>query len=380
MTTENDAIQGQKPEDVSAEQNQAAGENENNAEAPDRDVSDRERALAEIAREYREHQGYPDADQDDDESDNGEAGRAQEDDDPDTESDRQDAGDNGDTDTDAAQDPLKELGYYRKPDGRLYTTMKVNGQEREVPADQVKAYLQKDLAGDYKLQQAADRERQLQQRERQLQDLEQKLRQESSHPPAQGDEEIRQQAKTVLSKVFDGDDDAAAEALADFIRQNNTPVDTDQILSEAERRAMSAVDQREAERQKREWQASQQDGLKWLREKHPRMLDDDNLRDFVDTRTARMLQARENGDPEFVEMTPRKMIEKAAGEAQEWLEAQAKELTGKDTPGNDREARKRNLKPMPRGMSKQPSNKAPEEPDTSPAAVIARMRQQRAVN
>lgn len=380
MTTENDAIQGQKPEDVSAEQNQAAGENSNTAEAPERDVSERERALAEIAREYREQQGYPDADEDDDESDGGEEGRTQEGDDPETESDRQDAGDNGDADADAAQDPLKELGYYRKPDGRLYTTMKVNGQEREVLADQVKAYLQKDLAGDYKLQQAADRERQLQQRERQLQDLEQKLRQESSHPPAQGDEEIRQQAKSVLSKVFDGDDDAAADALADFIRQNNTPVDTDQILSEAERRAMSAVDQREAERQKREWQASQQDGLKWLREEHPRMLDDDNLRDFVDTRTARMLQARDNGDPEFAEMTPRKMIEKAAGEAQEWLEAQAKELTGKDTPGNDREARKRNLKPMPRGMSKQPSNKAPEEPDTSPAAVIARMRQQRAVN
>ncbi|MGM0783895.1 MAG: hypothetical protein ACQEUM_07270 [Pseudomonadota bacterium] len=380
MTTKNDAINEQPLDDVSAEQQQAAGDTQPSTEPPERELSERDRAMAEIAQQYRDHHGYGDAGEDD-EPDAEAAEAAADGDDPEQDPGRQDAGEGGEPDEAAAQDdPLKELGYYRKPDGKLYTTMKVNGQEREVPADQVKAYLQKDLAGDVKLQQAADRERQLTQREQQLRNMEQQLRQQSSHPPEQGDEEIRQQAKTVLSKVWDGDDDAAAEALADFIRSNSSRVDTDQILSEAERRAMSAVEQREAQRQQREWENSTREGLNWLRENHPRVLDDDNLREFVDVRTARMVEARQNGDPEFADMTPRQIIEKAAGEANEWLQQQAQQRAGGDTPGNAREARKRNLKPMPRGMSKQPSQKAPEEPDTSPAAVIARMRESRAVN
>lgn len=369
----NDAINEHELDDVSAEQQQAAGEDQP-TEQPERELSERERAMAEIAQQYREQQGYGDP-EDDDPDDAAAAAEGGTEQDP----DRQDAGDDGEPDKAAAQDDsLKELGYYRKPDGKLYTTMKVNGQEREVPADQVKAYLQKDLAGDVKLQQAADRERHLTQREQQLRNLEQQLRQQSSHPPGKGDEEIRQQAKTVLSKVWDGDDDAAAEALADFIRQNSAGVDTDQILSEAERRAMSAMEQREAQRQQREWDSSTREGINWLREHHPRILDDDNLREFVDVRTARMVEAHRNGDPEFADMTPRQIIEKAAGEAQDWLQQQAQKLAG-DTPGNAREARKRNLKPMPRGMSKQPSQKVPQEPDTSPAAAIERMRQSRAV-
>lgn len=377
MTQENDAIDGRTPEDVSAEQQQAAGDDPSTTEPPERDLSERERAMAEIAQQYRDHHGYGDPEDDDDPD----AAAAADDGGTEQDPDRQDAGEDGEPDEAAAQDdPLKELGYYRKPDGKLYTTMKVNGQEREVPADQVKAYLQKDLAGDVKLQQAADRERQLTQREQQLRNLEQQLRQQSSHPPSQqGDEEIRQQAKSVLSKVWDGDDDAAAEALADFIRQNSARVDTDQILSEAERRAMTAVEQREAQRQQREWEQSTREGINWLRETHPDILDDDDLREFVDVRTARMVEARENGDPEFADMTPRQIIEKAAGEANDWLKKQAQQLAG-DTPGNAREQRKRNLKPMPRGMSTQPSQKAPEEPDNSPAAAIARMREARAVN
>lgn len=377
MTTKNDAINEQPLDDVSAEQQQAAGDTQPSTEPPERELTERERAMAEIAQQYREQQGYGDAEDDDDPDD---AATAAEEGGTEQDPDRQDAGEEGKPGEAAAHDdPLQELGYYRKPDGKLYTTMKVNGQEREVPADQVKAYLQKDLAGDVKLQQAADRERQLTQREQQLRNMEQQLRQQSSHPPEQGDEEIRQQAKTVLSKVWDGDDDAAAEALADFIRQNSARVDTDQILSEAERRAMSAVEQREAQRQQREWENSTREGINWLREHHPRVLDDDNLREFVDVRTARMVEARQNGDPEFADMTPRQIIEKAAGEANEWLQKQTQTQAG-DTPGNAREARKRNLKPMPRGMSKQPSQRVPEEPDTSPAAVIARMRQSRAVN
>jgi|GEM_PF-2343012 len=374
MTQPNEAINEQELDDVSADQQQAAGDDQP-TEQPERELTERERAMAEIAQQYRETNGYGETEDDDPD-----AAAAADDGGQEQDPDRQDAGEDGEPGTAAAQDDsLKELGYYRKSDGKLYTTMKVNGQEREVPADQIKAHLQKDLAGDVKLQQAADRERQLREREQQLSSLEQQLRQQSSHPPAKGDEEIRQQAKTVLSKVWDGDDDAAAEALADFIQQNSSRVDTDQILSEAERRANHAVEQRESQRQQREWETSTREGINWLRETHPDILEDTDMRDFVDARTARMVEARQNGDPEFADMTPRDIIQKAASEANDWLQKQTQKQAG-DTPGNAREQRKRNLKPMPRGMSKQPSQRAPEAPDTSPASAIEQMRKARAVN
>jgi len=350
-----DAINDPKIEDVSAEET-TAGEDSIVTERTER--TERENALAEISRQYRESQGYPD------EEPEGEP--------KDEPKEPEEAPDEA-----AAQDGnLKEMGYYRKPDGKLYTTLKVQGEEREVPADQVKAYLQKDLAGDRKLQQASDRERQMRDREQHLRTLEQQLQQKSSHPPEQGDEEIRQQAKSVLSKVWDGDDDAAAEALADFIRQNSAQVNTDEILSEAERRATYAVEQREAQKATLEWDKSTREGINWLRDNHPKVLEDENLREFVDARTARMVDAHRQGDPEFADMTPRQIIEKAAGEAQDWLEKQGQ---AEDTPVDAREQRKRNLKPMPRGMSKQPTQQAKPEPDLSPAAQIERMRKQRAV-
>jgi len=139
------------------------------------------------------------------------------------------------------------------------------------------------------------------------------------------------------------------------------------------------VEQRESQRQQREWETSTREGINWLRETHPDILEDTDMRDFVDARTARMVEARQNGDPEFADMTPRDIIQKAASEANDWLQKQTQKQAG-DTPGNAREQRKRNLKPMPRGMSKQPSQRVPEAPDTSPASAIEQMRKARAVN
>jgi hypothetical protein len=361
----NDAIEDQKIEDVSAEAD--AGEESTTKPSP----SERDSAMEHIAKQYREAQGYQEPDDEDDvEADELDSDSAVDD----TEQEEPE-------EPTAQEDQLKELGYYRRSDGKLYTTMKVNGQEREVPADQVKAYLQKDLAGDSKLQAASDRERKLSEREQHLNELEQQLRKQSSHLPSEkGDEEIRQQAKAVLSKVWDGDDDAAAEALSEFIRQNTGQVNTDEILSEAERRANYAVEQREAEKAAREWDKSTRDGINWLRDNHPTVLEDENLREFVDARTARMVDAQRNGDPEFADMTPRQIIEKAAGEANDWLQKQGLGRESEDTRGSARDNRKKNLKPMPRGISKQPTQDKPQEPDNSPAAAISRMRQGRAVN
>lgn len=367
----NDAIDDQAlpDNDVSADEQYVA-----DADAKPQ-LSERELRMRELARDYREHHGYATAED--------AASRSTEEDDDDGDEPLEDiktppqkAAVDDDTDDGAAPDPLKELGYYRKDDGKLYTRMKVNGVEKEVAADQVAAYLQKDIAGDQKLQQAADRERQLQQREREIQAMEAKIRQQSSQPPEKGAEEIRQQAKSVLSSLWDGDDDAAADALMSFIRQNSSQVDTNELLQQAEQRTMTVLQRRDAEQQQREWDKSTKEGIEWLRENHVDMLEDEGKRDYVDHLTARMVDAKRNGDPTLASLTPRDIIERAAKEANKLWQA----ATPPEPESNAREERKKNLKPLPRGLAKQQNRKPPKEVDTSPAAVIERMRAARAVN
>tara|TARA_R110000765_G_scaffold195825_7_gene301303 strand:+ start:4843 stop:5946 length:1104 start_codon:yes stop_codon:yes gene_type:complete len=367
MTKPNDAIndQAQPDTDVSAEDNTAADQNDQTGKPP---LSEREQRMQEIARDYRTGNGYEEVAERDDDEEQEEVAH-----DPAT----QEAAEDDEESDDAAQDPLKELGYYRKGDGQLYTKMKVNGVEREVPASQVQAYLQKDMAGDQKLQQAADQMRQMQQKEREIRDMEARIRQQSNQPPGKGAEEIRQQAKQVLSKLWDGDDEAAAEALSDFIQQNSGRVDTNEILQQAEQRAMSAYEQREAEQRQRQWQSSTQEGINWLKENHAEILEDDDKRDYVDHLTAKMVEAQENGDPTLASLAPRDIIQRAAEKANQLWKGEASPAP----KGNAREDRKKNLKPVPRGMAKQPTQKNPRpEVDNSPAAVVERMRQARAVN
>lgn len=375
---QNDAIDEQQLNDVSADdQHQDAADETHQEPEAKREPTEREKRLAEIARQHAEANGYAPADDDEaDEDELPEAASTEQD-----TSTQDGAGDDSQDDEPAARDPLEELGYYRKPDGKLYTTMKINGEEREVPAEQVKAYLQKDLAGDFKLQQAAERERQLQEIERQLRQRDEQLRQSLSRqnqPPAKGAEEIRQQAKAVLQKVWDGDDDAAADALAEFISSNSAAVDHDQLLTQAEQRAMTALERREAEKQQREWQKSVEEGNRWLASQQPEIYRDQRLFNLVNAETERLVEAQQSGDPELANLTPRDIIERAAIDVRAWMDGRQGEPEGKQESG--RAQRKAGLKPMPRGLAKQPTRQQKQEVDNSPAAVIARMRQARAVN
>lgn len=365
-----DAIEGQQPEDVSAEDNQAADDTQPEAVEQPRELTERERRMAELVKERYESEGI----------EYEPAGDSELEEEPEQKAASQEE---GGEEPEAAEQPddLKALGYYRKPDGKLYTVVKVNGEEREVLADQVKAYLQKDLAGDWKLQQAADRERRLQDIERQLNERQAQMEQSLSkqNPPSKLDaDQARQQAKAVLQKIWDGDDDAAADALTEFLQKtSNGQQDSSQLLEEAERRAMSALERREAEQQQKQWQASVAEGNTWLSSQHPEIYQDQKLFNLVNGETERMVQAQQNGDPEYANLSPKDIIERAATEVQTWMNGRIEKP--KESTAPDRQARKDGLKPMPRGLSKQPSQKPKPEVDTSPAAVIARMRQSRAV-
>lgn len=275
-------------------------------------------------------------------------------------------------------DPLKKAGYYRNAAGDLVVKMKINGVEKEVKAEQVMQYLQKDIAGDTKLQQASERERRLQEREQLLQQREQQIQQSlSKRPPEKlGDDEAKAQAKAILDKMWDGDTDSAAEELAKALQRGDTTVDPNEILTQAEQRALSAIEQRERQQQQKQWEQSVDEGNRELRAKHAEIYDDPHLFSLVNSETARIHDAQNAGDPEFASLSPKDIILKAAENVQTWMEQRGAK-PGKPQQGRD--SRKRNLTPMPRGQNRTPTRKQPQEVDNSPAAVIARMRQSRAM-
>lgn len=355
-----------------------AADAENNDQqqvAARRDPSDRDKRLAEIAREAEKANGIFREDPDDEDNDQG----------GDLDGEQIDAGGQDDAgqplsdQRETAPDPLKDLGYYQKDDGKLYTKMKINGEEREVPADQIKAYIQKDLAGDYKLQQAHERERRLQEQEQLLRQREAQIQQSLSQRPSPMDaEEARKQAKAVLDNVWSGNTEEAVDAMAQLLQRGNATVDPSQIIQAAEARALTAVEQREAQRQQEAWERSVAEGNSLLMEQHPEIYRDERLFALVNNETERMVQAQAQGDPEFTNLTPKDIITRAAQEVQGWMEGRKKPQQPRQ-PDGTREQRKANLKPIPKGMNATQKPKPKQEVDTSPAAVIARMRSGRAV-
>lgn len=275
----------------------------------------------------------------------------------------------------AQDDPLKDLGYYRNSAGQLVTKLKVNGLEREVSAEQLRAYVQKDIAADIRLQQAADRDRRLQAREaeieRRAKQLEQSLTQERKTP-----EEKMQAAKAVLSKLYDGDEDEAAKSLVELLesgRQQNVPTfDESKITSLVSRQVQNELTVKERQRRAEEWSKSTEQGIKALRENemYKPIATDPNLWNLVDAKTEEYLNKMQGNDPEFTNKMPAELIEMAAKDVMDWYSAKAN--VGK--PSAQRQERKQTISRTPQARAT--AHQQPKEPeiDMSPAAVIARMR------
>lgn len=357
--------------DVSAEVD-AAGEitEPGTHDLDTRPALERDRALASIARAHEESMGLT---------------REEEDDDGDLDADAADDSglDAGGAAEGGIPDDLSELGFYRNDAGALVTKIKVNGQEREVTADQFGSFIQKDLAGDAKLREAHEREQRLIERERILQEQEsliQKVR-DKPQPSAEDAAQLVEKAKAALQKQWAGDDEEAAQALVTLLQEasrGNATIDPDEVVAIAKRESMSVLAQRQREEAEARWNDSVSAGNRMLQTKHPEIWQDDTLFDLVNSRTARMLQLQAAGDPDHVNLLPEQIISKAAESVQEWVSG--KRDVKQPGERNARAARKDGLKPMPKGMSTTQKPAPKQAVDMSTKAVIERMAAARATS
>jgi len=246
-------------------------------------------------------------------------------------------------------------------DGVWMTRAKINGEEVEVPVDEIKTRYQKDTAAEKKLEQAAERMRAIEQREAQLREYEQRLSQQQPSSDAarsapSGNDAQNNAVKKAIEAIYSGDEDAANEALQmaiasgrnQQVKQDATP---EQLMSMME----SRLEAREAERDRLR-------AVDKFRKEFPDIAGDPDLWEVADRHTLKI--AQENPD-----MSIGDVIIEAGKRTRSWF--------GKLQPSQKQE-RKRDTAGMAVNGVNARANLGEDEPrPMTSSEIIAQMRERR---
>lgn len=232
-------------------------------------------------------------------------------------------------------------------------TIKVDGKEQQVPREKVYEVgiraLQKELAADARLAEAANLKRQLEaerielQREKEIRAMAAKVQQadEKNSHPKRGADEYREIAKAALRAVFDGEEDDAVEQLVRLTagREHVTPQDLQRMAEDAAKHAKAEV-QKELRQEK--WNLEAREAKEWFEQEHKDIATDPEWRALADRETADLMTQHPDWFP--------KQIVKAAAERIERL---------RKSKGVDRTAAKRQIDSPRTASGRMP---APQEP------------------
>lgn len=229
--------------------------------------------------------------------------------------------------------------------------VKVDGQEMDVPLDEVLRNYQKGSAADRRLEEAT---RVLKEAKAQAQAIAPEPQQEHAvTQPKAGPDELKAAVKTALAKVFEGDEDAAAEALTNVLAQKlqpapqmqQSPIDINAIADQLQQRMQV------------------QNAIEKVRTDYPDILSDPDL----DQLTFLKVQAKE------AEGVPRaQALLEAADEVYRKMGKTGRQTSQSDTAMREQKlARKAAIDTVP--IAHTPAANPGSQDDTSPSAVIAAM-------
>lgn len=262
-------------------------------------------------------------------------------------------------------DPLGD--YVVRVEGKPMFKTLVDGKEVLVPLDRARAQLQKHLAADIRLQQAAERQRQLDAREQSIRNVEATLKTRVTAPSAKAPVDDSVMATELVRSLVSEPEDKAAAKLANAfksIRQaQQAPVDARAIAAEAASMAVTTIAARDTER-------AMSTGLDEFTKTYPDIAGDSDLFALADRKTNAI--AEEN--PSW---TPGQVMLEAGKQTREWIQVlSGKKPTIGEQPSN-RQQRKQNLVPMPQARSARPAatDDAPQE--QTPANALAEIRKSR---
>lgn len=241
-------------------------------------------------------------------------------------------------------------------------TVKVDGIETEIPIEQAKSVIQKNLAADKRLNDAALKQKQLNDWEQQLVQREQALQSPPVAPVETPPGDTKELIQTAVDKLYDGNTDEAVDALGKLIegRGNTTPVNPEQIVQQA-------VSEMTQQARKQEYQKELTQGQQKFATEFNDIASDPILFNVADDLTLQLI-------PQHPDWTPTQVIMEAGRQTREW----ANKLRGNSNGTSRRAERKAQLQSLPRSngsMAYQPP-KPDNEPQT-PTDIINQMKEQR---
>ena len=206
------------------------------------------------------------------------------------------------------------------------TTVKVDGNEIEVPFDTLRSSHQKDQASQKRFEEAALYGRQLKEREHQmhaysekLKAAEQQLRARAQPQPPKGAEKSVSSDKAELVKkyheaLYEDDAAKAAElfnALTNSGRNTATP-DINKVVDNALNRAIASRQQQDNERRQMEYNMALDEAVSWFNSEYDDIATTPELRAIADSQTVTL--TRDHPD-----WTPKQVIKEAAENTRKWV-------------------------------------------------------------
>ena len=271
----------------------------------------------------------------------------------------------------------KESSPFWKDGDSWYTTVKVDGEDIQVPFDDLKSSHQKDRASQKRFEEAAEYGRKVQEREAQLnayvQNMQRAQQPKKDVPPSQdavpevetNDSDLVKQYHQAL---YEDDADKAAElftkALGNRGRSQPATQNVEEVVEEVLGRTLAQQRAQNQRQQQWAYQKSLEEAVKWFDGEYPDVAGISELRAVADNRTVALTE-------EHPDWTPKQIMQEAAESTRQW----AKEFLSPNK--NERAERKKKIVQNPKAATGS-SKIGEDEPAPQTAAdIIKEMRESR---
>lgn len=267
-------------------------------------------------------------------------------------------------------DPLAE--YIVRENGKAMFKTVVDGKSYLIPVDKARAQLQKHMAADIRLQQAATRQAQLDARQKQIEATEAELLSRANRQPEATqitDEDLDRETTELVRSLVSRPEAEAAKQMASVlksIRQAPRPqIDVNAIVSQAVSRAKQEI---AAENDQRALST----GLEEFTKAYPDIAADSELFATADRKTTAIAQ-------EHPEWGPGKVMLEAGKQTRQWLKSIGVAPPAATDPGlpNRRQEAKSKLTPMPASRVSRPTAADDANAEDNPADYLASLRKAR---
>ena len=288
----------------------------------------------------------------------------------------QEGHENFDGDQEDSEPTITEEEYLNplsRKDDKWYVSAKVDGAEVDVPWEDVVAQYQKNSSGDKRLQEAAEKQRELADYEAKLNAYRAHLEAQTRQPSSDAGQAVSPSSDATDAlygqyhdALFQGDE-SKANSLLKQIRSAEKPNDSQYDVQTIIDRTKAEMREEEKEARERGYETRRQEAVEMFHTEYPDIANDKSLLAVADRRSAELYTENPTRDPWDI-------MQECAEYARSWLLHYVDELGGKSKDGS-RKKRKQDMdEVVPRNIK---AHLGEDESQPTYSDIITEMRRER---